>query len=630
MPKHSSNHYRSLRTSFGGAALAVGASSLVLLSACGSDAPKASKEVAEATKGPTEAAHGSVDSASDAPFLDVTAEVGLDFLHFNGMSGGYYYSEMMGSGGAIFDADRDGRMDLFLVQGSMLGTKPIAEAAFPPTDPDNLSDRLWLGRKKEPGDGVGFRFEDVTESAGIRGPGDGYGMGVAAADFDGDGWTDLYVTQKGPNRLLRHRGLDDTGRPVFEDVTDEITGSRSWSVPAVPFDADGDGDMDLFLGNYVIYDESLDRKCPDELGRPNYCGPLTYPPAPDQLLVNVTEPGGPIRFEDHSGRAGIQREFGAALGAVAADFNGDGRLDIYVANDGNPNQLWISVGQGGELRFDNQALPAGAGVNGQGHAEASMGVAVADVDQDRDEDIFLTHLTRETHTLYINDGHGGFIDGSAESGLAGPSLDRTGFGTAFLDYDRDGLLDAVVAAGAVKVVKEQALAGDPHPLKQRNQLYRGVAPGRFVDVTDQAGPAFQDLAVGRAALVGDLDDDGDPDLVMTYNAGPAQVLLNTAAPAPWIGLRLVSNGPGTDGPGTDVPGAVARVRFSDGSERSARVGANAGYASVSDPRLLFAFGSMPSEPVHVDVEWPDGRHESWSDLAPGTYHTLRRGGGTPP
>ncbi len=574
-------------------------------------------------------------AGTDDPFIDVTEQTGLDFVHFNGMTGRFYYSEMMGPGAALFDADNDGDLDLFLIQGSALDDIPPEDSSIPPAPGSlPLSDRLYLNVSSDSvsddPDKPSFRWLDVTADSGIPGERDGYGMGVAAADFDGDGWTDLFVTQTGANRMLRNLGVDRSGgeaRPKFEDVTDEVTGNTRWAVPAVAFDADGDRDLDLFVCNYVAHSIAIDKNCPDELGRANYCGPMAYPSLPDALLINV--PGGPgdLRFEDQSNRSGIDREAGACLGAAAADFNGDGRLDLYVANDGSPNVLWINQGDG---RFENQALLAGAGVNAQGHAEASMGVAVADVDGDLDEDILLTHLTRETHTLYVNDGSGAFFDRSAESGLAGPSLDRTGFGTAFFDYDHDGLMDAVVAAGAVKILKELALAGDPHPLHQRNQLYRGVGPGRFEDVTDQAGAAFAVSEVTRSAVIGDLDNDGDLDLVLTNNAGPARVLLNRVGQdRPWIGLRLVSEA------GSDVPGASATVQFGDGRQVTARVGANAGYASTGDPRLSFPVGSSrdASGDITVTVRWPDGSIESWSPgpankLSPGTYSTLTRGSGT--
>ena len=629
---------RRLRARIGTSGLvALALASLLTATAC------RSPESSESTSAPHAAntAALAAQAGADDPFLDVTEQTGLNFVHFNGMSGQYYYSEMMGPGAALFDADNDGDLDLFLIQGTALDDTPVEAATLPPAPGSMpLADRLYLNVPLDEGsdgsaspDKPTFRWLDVTADSGISGELDGYGMGVVAADVDNDGWTDLFVTQTGANRMLRNLGLDADGRPRFEDVTDEVTGNTRWAVPAVAFDADGDRDIDLFVCNYVAHSIAIDKNCPDELGRPNYCGPMAYPSLPDALLINTSELGGPrgssasgIRFEDRSGLSGIDSEFGACLGAVAADFNHDGRLDLYVANDGSPNLLWINQGNG---RFENQALLAGAGVNAQGHAEASMGVAVADVDGDLDEDILLTHLARETHTLYVNDGQGAFFDRSAESGIAGPSLDRTGFGTAFFDYDHDGLLDAVVATGAVKIIKELALAGDPHPLHQRNQLYRGIGPGRFEDVTDQAGAAFATSEVTRSAVVGDLDNDGDLDLVLTNNAGPARVLLNRVGQdRPWLGLRLVSEA------GSDVPGASATVTFSDGRQATARIGANAGYASSGDPRLSIPIGSsfgadVAADGTQVIVRWPEGSTEQWNSIPAGTYTTLTRGTGKP-
>lgn len=541
------------------------------------------------------------------------------------MSGGYYYSEMMGSGVALFDADGDGDLDLFLVQGTMLGSGSIETATFPPPA-HGLGDRLYLNRL-ETGE---LRFEDVSETA-LAGLEPGYGMGVAAADFDGDGRTDLYLTRTGTNVHLRNVP-GENGVPRFVDVSDGVTGSRRWGVPAVPGDFDGDGDIDLFVGNYVDYSVSTDRRCPDELGQPNYCGPLSYPPVADQLFVNR----GDGTFEDGSVAAGLAGigpgvAFGACLGAVAADFDGDGRLDLYVANDGNPNQLWINIGKGasGGPRFENRAVESGVAVNGRGQAEASMGVAVADVDRDGDEDIFLTHLSRETHTLYRNDGSGFFDDRSSESGLGAPSFDRTGFGAVFLDHDRDGLPDLATVTGTVKVIKELSLAGDPHPLHQPDQLFRGVGGGRFEEVESAV---FRRSEVGRGLAVGDLDNDGDPDLVVSNNAGPARVLENRGAEdVPWVGLRLVNAA------GSDVPGALATIEDVEGVSME-RVGANASYASASDPRLLFALnlggdgsdgGSPEPGTVVVRITWPDGLVERFEGVPTDRYSTLRRAEGSP-
>ncbi|MEM1207452.1 MAG: VCBS repeat-containing protein, partial [Acidobacteriota bacterium] len=475
------------------------------------------------------------------PFTEGAAAAGLDFVHFNGMSGGYYFSEMMGSGAALFDADGDGDLDVYLVQGSMLGDGDLDGATFPPRPLDRPPrDRLYrndleAGAEGEPG----LRFSDVTDDAGLDVL--DYGMGVAAADFDNDGRVDLYVTAAGTNRHLRNVG--EGGSIAFEDVTDDVTGIGRWSVPAAVLDFDRDGWLDLYVGNYVDYSVANDKSCTDELGQPNYCGPLAYAPEPDTLLRNR----GDGTFEDWSGRAGILREYGGCLGAVAADFDQDGWIDVYVANDGTPNQLWMNNGDG---TFENRALLAGSAVNAQGHAEASMGVAVADVDGDGDQDLFLTHLTRETNTFYANSGDASFVDRSAESGLGAPSFDRTAFGVGWIDVENDGLLDLLVVNGAVKVIKPLALAGDPYPLHQPNQLFRNVGGGRFEDASAGAGAAFDPSEVSRGAAFGDLDDDGDLDVVVTNNAGPVRLLRNLLGQdRPWLGLRLL------DASGRDAHGA---------------------------------------------------------------------------
>ncbi len=550
----------------------------------------------------------------DPIFVDAAAEAGLEFTHWNGMSGELYYAEMMGSGAALFDADNDGDLDVYLVQGGLLDDGD-GEPTFPAPGPLPLKDRLFRndlsigdgGRRR-------LRFTDVTESSGLAST--GYGMGVAAADFDNDGWTDLYVTNLEGNRLFRNRG--DAGRIGFEDVTDGSGADVGrWSVPAVAFDYDRDGWLDLFVGNYVEFSAAANIRCSDEIGLPNYCGPLAFAPEPDVLLRNLGA-SGVLAFADATRRAGIDREYGGCLGAIAADFDTDGWLDLYVANDGMPNQLWMSSGAGG---FENRALLAGAAVSGQGHPEASMGVAAADFDADGDEDLFVAHLRRETSTLYVNDGRAQFDDRSAASGLGGPSLAMTTFGTGWLDYDNDGWLDQLTVNGAVKVIKPLSLAGDPFPLHQANQLFRGRGDGSFEDVTARAGRVFELTEVSRGAAFGDLDNDGDTDVVISNNSGPARLLLNQVGQdRAWLGLRLVAGG-------RDALGARAGL-FRDGGAVWRRAGAGGSYASSSDPRLLFGLGNGGAI-SRVVVEWPDGSSEEWDAGAVtlGAYATLEQGTG---
>ncbi len=559
------------------------------------------------------------DAAAGGPalFLDQAAATGLDFRHWNGMTGELYYAEMMGSGAALFDYDNDGDLDVYLVQGGSLGAD-TGDPTFPPPGPLPLSDRLFRNDLTVGADGRReLRFTDVTEASGLRSV--GYGMGVTAADFDNDGWADLYVTNLEGNQMFRNRGpsAGGHGQVTFDNVTEgSATGIPRWSVPAVAFDYDRDGWLDLFIGNYVEFSAAANKRCTDELGLPNYCGPLAFAPLPDTLLHNRRDG----TFTDVSREAGIRGEYGGCLGAVAADFDDDGWLDLYVANDGMPNQLWINRRDDG---FENLALLAGAAVSGEGHPEASMGIAAADFDADGDEDILIAHLRRETNTLYVNSGGARFDDRSAASGLGSPSLRMTAFGIGWLDFDNDGWLDLLAVNGAVKVIKSLSLAADPFPLHQRNQLFRNRGDGSFEDITTRAGEVFELSEVSRGAAFGDLDNDGDIDALINNNSGPARLLLNQVGQdRPWLGLRLVD-----EAGKRDLLGAKAGV-VRAGRTLWRRVGANASYGSSSDPRLLLGLGGDDTI-SKVVVRWPDGRFEQWPAAAVtvGTYNTLRQGTG---
>ena len=542
-------------------------------------------------------------------FVDRAAETGLDFVHFNGMTGKFYQPEMAGPGTGLLDYDNDGDLDVYLVQGELLGE---GEALLAPPADQPPGDRLYRndlaiaenGERK-------LRFTDVTAESGIAVR--GYGMGVAAGDFDNDGWTDLYLTRFGPNRLLRNRG-DGT----FADVTDRSgTGDPAWGVPASFVDYDRDGRLDLFVGNYLSYTLAGHTQCYDRAGAPDYCAPETSRPHPDVLYRNR----GDGTFEDVTATAGLGREFGPALGSATADFDGDGWIDLFVANDQRENQLWMNQGDG---TFVNRALAAGAALGAGGNAKADMGVDAGDFDNDGDEDLFITELAGQGSTLYVNDGAGLFRDRSARLGIRAPSLPYTGFGTAWIDIDNDGWLDIVAVNGAVVLNFETFGPDNPFALDQRNQVFRNVAGARFEAATDRAGAVFELSEVSRGAAFGDVDNDGDTDILMANAAGPVRLLLNRVGDRRhWLGLRLVD--PATR---RDAVGARVAVDRPDGTTLWRRARADGSFASANDPRVLVGLGDSAAV-ARVRVFWPGGEVEEWTDLAADRYTTLTRGTGSP-
>jgi hypothetical protein len=362
----------------------------------------------------------------------------------------------------------------------------------------------------------------------------------------------------------------------------------------------------------VIYSVAGDLDCYGVSGQTDYCPPNSYRPEPSRLYRNR----GDGTFEDVTARALTGGAFGPALGISTADFDDDGWLDIYVGNDGMANQLWINEHDG---TFRDTAFVAGAAVSGGGNAEASMGIDAGDFDNDGDEDLFVTNWMSQMNVLYVNQGRGLFEDRRAPAGLGSPSLAKTGFGAAWFDYDNDSWLDLLAVNGSVAIIEALARAKDPFPLRMPNQLYRNLGNGRFEDVSSRAGKAFALAEVSRGAAFGDLDNDGDTDVVIGNAAGPLHLLINTVGNRQhWVGLRLVGRAM------RDMIGARVDLVRANGSVLRRRARSDGSYASANDPRVLVGLGTS-ADPVRVRVTWPDGTAEEWASVPVDRYTTLTQG-----
>jgi hypothetical protein len=476
----------------------------------------------------------------------------------------------------IADFDGDGRSDLFFAQGVPL---PVGK------DPHAPADVVLRNRGGE-------TFEDISAPAGLVST--GYGNGVAVADFDADGFSDVYVTRYGANTLWHNAGDGS-----FHDVAAEAgVGCELWSLGAALADLDGDGDLDLFVANYFTFDPAEAPFARDPVtGAADYGAPASFAGQPDVLYRN----NGDGRFTDITSDAGIHDD-GRGMGVLASDFDGDGRIDILVANDAQNNTLWHNLG---DNRFEDVALSWGVAVNAKGQTEANMGIAYGDTDGDGVPDLLISHLVNEHDTLWRGRPRRGsmfFRDETFEAGLGLDSRRLTGWGTAFGDFDHDGMADLVVANGHIRREASQTFIYDNPPILWHN---RG---GRFANVTDSAGPYFRALHMARGLAAGDLDNDGDLDLVIVHHHKPSVVLWNES---PRRGASLVVELCGT-GANRDAIGARLSAVVAGRSIVRTRDGGGS-YISANDSRAHFGLG-VATQIDQLEVRWPSGRTQSWNDL----------------
>lgn len=527
------------------------------------------------------APEGEYSTSDTAWFEDVTDEAGLDFIHVRALTSRYWLPEIMSGGAAWLDYDGDGDPDLYLVQGGGLD----------PGDGPAPGNRLYRNN-----DG---RFEDVTDASGTGHS--GYGMGAAAGDYDRDGDIDLYVTNLGANVLYRNEG-DGT----FKDVSvSQGVGHPGWGASAAWLDFDLDGDLDLFVSNYVNWSPAQELECFSGEALRDYCHPRHFKaPAADVLYRN--DDG---RFTDVTEAAGIWKARGYGLGVVSGDFDANGWPDVYVANDGMPNQLWIN---GGDGTFEDRALITGTAVNLSGVAEAGMGIAVADLDNDGDLDIFVTHLRAETNTLYRNQG-GVFEDVTATTGLAAASVAFTGFGAGFADFDNDGHLDLYIGNGRVGRGLPAAT-----PFSEPNHLFRGLGGTRFELISPSGGTAAGRIDNTRAVAFADYDLDGGVDAVVVNNGGQARLLHNVVgARQGWLALEVL------DRNGCEANGARIAVVVGDRIQWRL-VGRAASYLASNEGLVHVGIGDNTTVNELI-VYWPDGGETSYGPLPGRAAYSLRRG-----
>jgi hypothetical protein len=522
-------------------------------------------------------------------FRDMTKQAGITFVHNNGAAGKKWLPETMGPGAAFIDYDNDGYPDILLVNGKDWSAGGKAST-------------LKLYHNNHNG-----TFTDVTTKAGLAIS--IYGMGAAVGDYDNDGFDDVFITSLGQSRLFHNNG-----NGTFTDVTKSagIAGPNEFSTSAAWLDYDRDGKLDLVVANYVQWSPQSDIYCTMDGTHKSYCTPESYKGASVRLWHNL----GNGKFEDATAKAGLFDTSSKSLGVAVLDVNGDGWPDIVVANDTQPNKLYVNNGKGG---FTEQAVSAGIAFSEDGVARAGMGIDAADYDHTGRPSIIIGNFSNQMMALYHNEGNGLFVDEAPRSEVGRKSLLSLGFATFFFDYDLDGWLDIFVANGHIeneieRIQKRVKYAESPH-------LFRNQGAGNFVEVTQSVGPELGVPRVGRSAAYADIDNDGDLDILMTTNGGPAVLFRNDGGNANnSLRIKLVGTRSNRDGIGT------VAVLSSGGVKQTLMLHSGSGYLSSNELVLTFGLGKAKQADT-VELRWPSGQVDRLANVAAGQTITVREGSG---